>query len=67
MIQHIRIDTNTHDAVTSAAHDAGMSYDAMLAWIVSDWATTHRDRENARREFVQALEDIYIIPASGGD
>lgn len=66
MIQHIQIDCNTHNAITQAARDGGISYDAMLAWIVSDWATTYRGRQNARREFVQALEDAYgVIP--GGD
>lgn len=66
MIQHVQVDHNTHDAVTSAARAAGLTYDAMLTWIVCDWATTWRGRQQARAEFVQALEDAYgVIP--GGD
>ncbi len=35
MIQHVTVDHNTHDAVCEAARDAGLSYDQMLAWVVS--------------------------------
>ena len=66
MIQHIQIDCNTHDAITQAARDDGMSYDAKLALIVADWATTYRDRRAAHREFVQALKDFYDF-IQGGD
>jgi hypothetical protein len=66
MIQHIQVDCNTHDAITQAARDDGMSYDAKLALIVADWAATYRGRRQAHREFVQALENAYgVIP--GGD
>jgi len=66
MIQHIQVDHNTHDAVTQAARDAGLTYDAKLAMIVADWATVWRGRQKARTEFVAALEDAYgVIP--GGD
>ena len=57
MIQHLTIDDATHEAVTTAARDARMPYDQMLTWIVYDWATTWRGRQQARLEFVQALED----------
>ena len=67
MIQHIQIDRDTHDAVTQAAHDAGLAYDAMLAYIVAEWATTWRGRQRARKEFIQALEDIAIGVIPGGD
>jgi hypothetical protein len=66
MIQHVRIDGLTNEAVTQAAHDAGLAYDAMLEWIVCDWAITWRGRQKARTEFVQAMHDAYgVLP--GGD
>ena len=66
MIQHIQVDRDTHEAVTQAAHDARITYDAMLAKIVSEWAVTWRGRQRARKEFIQALEDAAgVIP--GGD
>ncbi len=66
MIQHVQVDHNTHDAVTAAAREAGMTYDAKLSLIVADWARAWHGRRQARTEFVTALEDAYgFIP--GGD
>ena len=56
MIQHIRVDGLTNEAVTQAAHDAGLAYDAMLEWIVCDWARNWRVKDDARRQFIAALE-----------
>lgn len=66
MIQHIQVDHNTHDAITQAARDEGMAYDAKLACIVMDWAAAWRGRQHGRREFITAIEDtLGVIP--GGD
>lgn len=63
MIQHIQIDHNTHGAITQAARDAGMAYDAFLAWIVLDWATTYSRRLAGKRDLVAALIENYgVIP-----
>ena len=61
MIQHVTVDHNTHDAITQAARDAGLAYDHMLSWIVADWATTYRKRNNA----APAHDTHGVIP--GGD
>lgn len=65
MIQHVRVDHITHDTVTEAARAAGLAYDSMLEWIICDWAQTHRGRQQARAEFVQALEDAYGVQPGG--
>jgi hypothetical protein len=56
MIQHIRVDGQTNAAIAQAAHDAGLAYDAMLEWIVCDWAQTWRGRQRARLEIIAAFE-----------
>jgi hypothetical protein len=63
MIQHVRIDHVTHDTVTEAARIAGLAYDAMLEWIVCDWAQAWR---KTQRQHTQHQHDaLGVIP--GGD
>jgi len=62
MIQHVKIDHHTHDAVMAAAREAGISYNAMLEMIVADWATAHERQRRGRAELQDA---IGVIP--GGD
>lgn len=50
MIQHVKVDHHTHDAVMQAAKAEGMTYNAKLALIVEDWARTYRGREQGRRD-----------------
>jgi hypothetical protein len=60
MIQHVTVDHNTHDAVCEAARDAGLSYDQMLAWVVSDWATTYRRRQQPAP---QGADGFGVVPS----
>jgi hypothetical protein len=50
MIQHVTVDYLTHELVSMAAREAGMTYDNMLTWIVSDWATTWRNKQRQHDE-----------------
>lgn len=63
MIQHLSIDHVTHDIVSTAARDAGLTYDAMLTWIVCDWAQDWRRRQQAHTEHQH--DSLGVMP--GGD
>lgn len=66
MIHNVQIDNGIYLDLVKAADAAGMTIEQFEAWAISDAVTTYRGRQNARREFVQALEDAYgVIP--GGD
>lgn len=63
MIQHVRVDHNTHDAISAAARDAGIAYDVMLTQIVHDWAINWRNKQ--RQHTIHLQDNAGVIP--GGD
>ena len=63
MIQHVRVDHVTHDALTEAARASGLAYDAMLEWVVCDWAATWRNRQRQHEQHPH--DDLGVVP--GGD
>lgn len=69
MIHMVQINDKDYLDLVKAADDAKMTIEEWEAWCITEGVSNyrrHRDRENARREFVQALEDAYgVIP--GGD
>lgn len=66
MIQHVKVNHDTHDAIVQASRDAGIGYNAYLASIVADWATAYRRYHRALDESEAAPKDsIGVIP--GGD
>lgn len=70
MIQHVTVDHNTHDAVCEAARTAGMPYDQMLGWILSDWAQGYQRQRQVSAAIKADLKARYpdfvgVIP--GGD
>lgn len=66
MIHNVQIDNGIYLDLVKAADAAGMTIEQFEAWAIRDAVSTYRGRQNARSEFVQALEDAYgVIP--GGD
>lgn len=66
LLHTIQIDNDDYHTIREAAQSEGVTYTAKLAAIVAEWAAVRRGREQARREFVAAFDDVIgVIP--GGD